>query len=133
MVKARHSRVQKSWMTRWSWVFLLSVLTMFMFLLILLLLALHLLSMPTSFAPVQHNHLNSIARNASYMYSFSCFTCFIQLHYFPPLVSLISFFLFHFSAEAKEKMNRESNGLKYYHGSLGLFSITIFWSVLLIS
>ncbi|XP_022640129.1 probable prolyl 4-hydroxylase 10 [Vigna radiata var. radiata] len=67
MVKARHSRVQKSWMTRWSWVFLLSVLTMFMFLLILLLLALHLLSMPTSFAPVQHNHLNSIARNASYI------------------------------------------------------------------
>ncbi|BAT75340.1 hypothetical protein VIGAN_01318600 [Vigna angularis var. angularis] len=69
MVKARHSRVQKSWMTRWSWMFLLSVLTMFMFLLILLLLALH-LRMPntnTSFAPFEHNHLNSIARNASYI------------------------------------------------------------------
>ncbi|QCD82115.1 prolyl 4-hydroxylase [Vigna unguiculata] len=70
MVKARHSRLQKSWITRWSWVLVLAVLTMCMSLLILLLLALHLLSMPntnTSFAPFKHNHLNSIARNASYI------------------------------------------------------------------
>jgi len=127
MVKARHSRLQKSWITRWSWVLVLAVLTMCMSLLILLLLALHLLSMPntnTSFAPFKHNHLNSIARNASYMYSLYSFTCFLQFLFF-----LLSFFLFHFSAEAKEKMNRQSDGLKYYHGSLGLFSITIFWSV----
>jgi len=89
MVKARHTRVQKWRMRRWSWVLLLAVMVMCMFLL-LLLLHLHVLSVSNTntFAPFEPHDLISISRNA-YMCAFYSFTCLIQLHYFPPLVSLI--------------------------------------------